>query len=139
MTSAIQNMRSKERLGHSSITLTIDTYGGLFPALDERLADGLDATFRASLPNLPRPGRGLRLVTDSGEGDPHTPSPARSMVGLPGLEPGTFGPPDRNPMRRTTIPTASVQVSGHRPEVRATRNDGLRRAVLRSVCHSVCH
>ncbi len=86
-------MAIKERLGHSSITVTIDTYGGLFPALDESLADGLDATFRASMPNFPRPGRGLRLVTDSGEGEAHTPSPARSMVGLPGLEPGTFGPP----------------------------------------------
>jgi integrase len=37
----------KERLGHSSITVTMDRYGGLFPRLEEAIADGLDATFRA--------------------------------------------------------------------------------------------
>jgi len=35
------------RLGHSSITTTLDRYGHLFPSLDERLSEGLDATFRA--------------------------------------------------------------------------------------------
>jgi integrase len=34
------------RLGHSSITTTLDRYGHLFPSLDERLRTGLDATFR---------------------------------------------------------------------------------------------
>lgn len=34
------------RLGHSSITTTLDRYGHLFPSLDERLRDGLDATYR---------------------------------------------------------------------------------------------
>jgi integrase len=33
-----------ERLGHSSITVTIDTYGHLFPALDEALSEGLERT-----------------------------------------------------------------------------------------------
>ena len=32
----------KERLGHSSITVTLDRYGGLFPSLDVTLADALD-------------------------------------------------------------------------------------------------
>jgi integrase len=36
----------KERLGHSSITVTMDTYGGLFPRLEEAIAEGLDRTFR---------------------------------------------------------------------------------------------
>jgi integrase len=36
----------KERLGHSSVTVTIDTYGGLFPSVDEALAEGLEATYR---------------------------------------------------------------------------------------------
>jgi integrase len=36
----------KERLGHSSITTTMDTYGHLFPAQDEALSEGLDARFR---------------------------------------------------------------------------------------------
>ncbi len=39
----------KERLGHSSITTTLDTYGGLFPSLDEALAEGLDGVLRGSL------------------------------------------------------------------------------------------
>jgi hypothetical protein len=37
-----------ERLGHSSITVTLDTYGHLLPGLDEALAEGLDATLRAA-------------------------------------------------------------------------------------------
>ena len=38
-----------ERLGHSSIEVTLDRYGHLFPSLDETLADCLDDTYRASL------------------------------------------------------------------------------------------
>jgi integrase len=36
----------KERLGHSSITVTMDRYGGLFPRLEEAIAESLDAVFR---------------------------------------------------------------------------------------------
>lgn len=36
----------QERLGHSTITLTFDRYGHLFPSLDERLRDGLDKMIR---------------------------------------------------------------------------------------------
>jgi integrase len=36
------------RLGHSSITTTLNVYGHLFPSLDERLAERLDATYRAA-------------------------------------------------------------------------------------------
>jgi integrase len=39
-----------ERLGHSSITVTLNTYGHLFPAIDEALSDRLDAVFEASRP-----------------------------------------------------------------------------------------
>ena len=35
-----------EHLGHSSITVTMDRYGHLFPDEKERLAKGLDDTFR---------------------------------------------------------------------------------------------
>lgn len=35
-----------ERLGHSSITISLNVYGHLFPNLDEALTDGLEATFR---------------------------------------------------------------------------------------------
>lgn len=36
-----------DRLGHSSITTTLNTYGHLFPALDEELAGRLDTMGRA--------------------------------------------------------------------------------------------
>jgi integrase len=35
-----------KRLGHSSITVTMNTYGHLFPALEEALTDRLDAAYR---------------------------------------------------------------------------------------------
>jgi len=42
-------MAIKERLGHASITTTLDRYGGLFPSLDEQLAAGLDDVLARSL------------------------------------------------------------------------------------------
>ena len=44
----------KERLGHSSITVTLDRYGGLFPRLDEAIADALDGMLRDALAGNPR-------------------------------------------------------------------------------------
>lgn len=39
------------RLGHASITTTLDRYGHLFPSVEEALADALDVTFNnASAP-----------------------------------------------------------------------------------------
>jgi integrase len=38
----------KERLGHSSITVTMDRYGKLFPSLDEAIAEGLDVVLRGA-------------------------------------------------------------------------------------------
>jgi integrase len=38
----------QERLGHSTIRLTFDRYGHLFPSLDDRLRDGLEAVYRAT-------------------------------------------------------------------------------------------
>ena len=40
--------RHFERLGHSTIRLTLDRYGHLLPRLDERLRDGLDDLFRTA-------------------------------------------------------------------------------------------
>ena len=37
----------KNRLGHSTITVTLDRYGHLFPHVEEHLTDALDATIRA--------------------------------------------------------------------------------------------
>ena len=34
-------------MGHSSITVTLDRYGHLFPELDEAIATAFDARFRA--------------------------------------------------------------------------------------------
>ncbi len=48
-----------ERLGHSSIKVTLDTYGHLFPALDEALTEGLDEQFQNAISNDARPARGL--------------------------------------------------------------------------------
>ncbi|HVC15444.1 MAG TPA: site-specific integrase [Acidimicrobiales bacterium] len=39
----------QETMGHSSITVTLDIYGNLFPTLGESVADGLEATYRAAL------------------------------------------------------------------------------------------
>ena len=36
----------QERMGHSSIRTTLDTYGHLFPGLDEAAADALDSSVR---------------------------------------------------------------------------------------------
>jgi integrase len=43
----------QERLGHSSIKVTLDTYGHLFPNLDEALAHGLDELARTSAASTP--------------------------------------------------------------------------------------
>jgi integrase len=63
----------KDYLGHSSIRVTSDRYGHLFPAAREEIADALDARFRASaeaaapqtrptatISALPRRGRAAR-------------------------------------------------------------------------------
>jgi hypothetical protein len=39
----------KERLGHASIKVTMDTYGHLFPSQDEALAAALNGALRESL------------------------------------------------------------------------------------------
>ena len=85
----------KERLGHSSITVTLDTYGHLLPSLNEGLTDGLEETFRRAERDGSRTERGLGRPGPKRSGDPHPPSPAGFRVGLAGFEPTTFGPPDR--------------------------------------------
>jgi integrase len=45
----------QEHLGHSSIQVTLDRYGHLFDDVRERMAEGLDATYRESLAAPPRP------------------------------------------------------------------------------------
>jgi len=38
----------QERMGHASITITLDRYGHLFPSIGLPVADGLEATYRAA-------------------------------------------------------------------------------------------
>ncbi len=46
------------RLGHASITTTLDRYGHLFPSVEEALADALDATFNDA--DTPTPLRQIK-------------------------------------------------------------------------------
>lgn len=46
-----------ERLGHSSVSVSLDRYGHLFPGLDEALTEGLDERLRNARATLPRPTR----------------------------------------------------------------------------------
>ena len=52
----------QERMGHSSVTVTLDQAATLFEGLDERIAQGLDAMWRQTFAACPRPGRGLEVV-----------------------------------------------------------------------------
>lgn len=45
----------QERLGHSSITVTMDVYGHLFPSVSEALTERLDDVFRAARDVAPSP------------------------------------------------------------------------------------
>ena len=46
----------KERLGHSSITVTLDQYGHLLSSIDEKLPKGLDRTSRKAADAVSSPG-----------------------------------------------------------------------------------
>ena len=47
---ATESWRRRARLGHSSITITLDRYGHLFPSVEEALAEKLDAAFNSTAP-----------------------------------------------------------------------------------------
>jgi hypothetical protein len=49
-----------ERLGHSTIQITLDRYGHLFPSVEEALAEALDAAFatQTSVSPLKRVAKG---------------------------------------------------------------------------------
>jgi integrase len=51
-----------DRLGHSSISVTMDIYGHLFPEQDEKMAAGLDAVYQQAVEDGGRSGQvvGLR-------------------------------------------------------------------------------
>ncbi|MEQ8716159.1 MAG: tyrosine-type recombinase/integrase [Acidimicrobiales bacterium] len=60
----------QERLGHSTIRLTFDRCGHLFPGLDETLRDGLDAAYLGSPAASPRPERGQVVALDAEQPPP---------------------------------------------------------------------
>lgn len=62
----------QSRMGHSSITTTLDRYGHLFPALDEQIAEGLDATWRGAIADQSRTIRGLGVVELHSTGEANT-------------------------------------------------------------------
>lgn len=51
-----------ERLGHSSITVTMDTYGHLLPSLDDELTEALEGRFRSI--SRPRVDEMLAIACD---------------------------------------------------------------------------
>ena len=55
----------QERMGHSSVTVTLDRYGHLYEGLDGQIADGLDDLLRDSRGLLAASG-----ASQSGSGDP---------------------------------------------------------------------
>jgi len=57
-----------KRLGHSSITVTYNTYGHLFPALEEALTESLDRTYGSAKAPGPRDIRAMRPTTRDRKG-----------------------------------------------------------------------
>lgn len=39
----------QQRMGHSSVTITLDRYGHLLPALDDQMSDGLERMYRLAV------------------------------------------------------------------------------------------
>jgi integrase len=58
----------KDYLGHSSIRVTSDRYGHLFPKARAALADALDDTYSENLADFSRTFRGLRRLEHASEG-----------------------------------------------------------------------
>jgi integrase len=48
-----------ERLGHSTINVTLGTYGHLFPSLEAALTEALDGVYRSAEPASPAEVRGI--------------------------------------------------------------------------------
>jgi hypothetical protein len=59
----------QERIGHSSITITFDRYGHLFPSLGIAVADGLEATYQAALTGDADKGATVTNLEDARRGN----------------------------------------------------------------------
>jgi integrase len=74
----------QERMGHASITITLDPYGHLFPALGRQVAEGLDRVCRESIA-APRPPCPVALTAK-----PSTSNQATVRTTLAGPDGGPF-------------------------------------------------
>ena len=73
LTAAAAASQIQERLGHSSITVTLDRYGHLLPALDERVAQGLEEAFLNSHADSVRTSGGPEVLQIAARDASHTP------------------------------------------------------------------
>jgi hypothetical protein len=76
-------------LGHSSIRVTMDVYGHLFPNDMERMAQVRDGRIREACAQLSRTSRGLRPFELGDGGGSGGGLPAETVVELRGFEPLT--------------------------------------------------
>ena len=89
----------KRYMGHSSIAVTMDVYGHLFPSDAEDLADKLDAMFRESQTDKRRTKPSL-VVVDGGVRSGKTQAPQ----GIPAAPSGGLEPPTPGLGNRCSIP-----------------------------------
>ena len=79
----------KNYLGHSSIRVTSDRYGHLFPEAHAAIADALDATYRATPAAPPRPKPRIRALPNANR-RPNTAADLRRLLErTTGFEPAT--------------------------------------------------
>ena len=81
----------KRYMGHSSIAVTMDIYGHLFPSDAEDLADRLDALFRRTQTDKRRTKRWLEPESDPGNGDWQRADQGLLFAPSAGFEPATPG------------------------------------------------
>ncbi len=63
----------QHHLGHSSATVTLNTYSHLFPDAMERVVDGLEETYREAETACRRPELDARVLDQRSPGATHTP------------------------------------------------------------------
>jgi integrase len=80
----------QEQLGHSTIRLTFDRYGHLFPGLSDRLRDGLEGAYQESLAASPRPEDENVEQLSERKGRKNTPGLREYLERAIGLEPATL-------------------------------------------------
>jgi hypothetical protein len=81
----------QQHLGHSSITVTLDRYGHLFPSDVDDMAERLDQTFLSSQSDQRATMKPTRADSVLAQGPEKALRPGLSGVGRGGLEPPTGG------------------------------------------------